>query len=102
MKSKSWGERYLETHPFIQDRAFGFWIADLMDRLKVGGIFIGGKWHSTPKDFWDYSWVINKIIPNNPDDMALFCQCKLRVEIFILAILGQWKIISNFAEKEAR
>lgn len=73
--------------------------ASILDRLGVGGIFVGGKWLRGPETWGDYAWFVNEVLPNDDNDMFLFLQCGTNIRLFILAILGKWDVIERVAAK---
>lgn len=83
-------ERFIEKNGYVYHMGFAIWSSYICERLNLGGIFIGNKWVK-PSHLDDYSYVINKLLPNCEDDMLLFCQCKFRVEF-----IKDHKIIIGF------
>jgi len=80
---------------------FNWWAAHIMNKCQIGGIRFGNIWYKNPWHLPNYDQMINRIIPSDPELMDLFCQSKLRVEVFILAMFNKWKAIEHLATKEA-
>jgi hypothetical protein len=90
---------YPEPRPDF-DNSFSWWAAHIMNKCHIGGIRFGSKWYDDPWKLPPYDTMINRVIPSDPDLMMLFCESKLRVEVFILALFNKYSAIQHLAEKE--
>lgn len=83
------------------DNTFSWWAAHLMNLCQIGGIRLGGHWYQSPWAMPHYDTMVNQVLTKDPEEMLLFCQCKLRVEVFICAIFNRYDAIEALAKGES-
>ena len=90
---------YVVKNRFKMQDTFRVWGMFIMDRVGIGGMRFGDMWLKDPATWGNYSWFINTILPQSPEDMLLFCECKFRVEVFLLAKLDRYDVIKKIIDK---
>lgn len=92
--------QYIKNNSFSYQDIFRTWGMLIMDKIGIGGMRFGNIWVHDPETWGSYEWFINNIFPKSSEDMLLFCQCKMRVEVFLLAKLDRYDLIEQIANKE--
>lgn len=76
------------------EQVFNVYGTLIMERMNIGGVRLGNRWFKRGA-LPSYCVMINEVLPRSPEDMELFCKCKLKPDAFMLAVFDRYDVIEK-------